>query len=113
MKVVEEMRVLAKGQAIRSLELVRQAEDRAKETGGDTEKILGLMIMARLEAAATVKVQGRILAEAYLDARERVVAVGNSIELSKGIQIHEVISRLRALADNIHRSAIKAQEAEG
>ena len=113
MKVVEDMRDLAKNQAIKSLALVKEAQGRAKETGEDEEKILGMMVLARLEAAATVKVQGMILAKAYEDAYQRVVLVGNGIASDQAILKPEIVNRLKALADNLNQSMVRARETTG
>ena len=113
MKLAEDMRELARDQAIKSLALVKEAEGRAKETGEDVEKILGMMVMARLEAATTVKMQGKFLAAAYMETHERILLVVKGIAENQAIKKDEVINRLNALADNVHRSAVTAEQKAG
>ena len=95
------MRELAHNQAVRAIDLVKEAETHAKANGEDTDVVLERMIMARLEEKASAQVQARVAATAYEDCYERIILVGNGIHKAEGIKKHQIVERLSILADGI------------
>ena len=99
------MREIAHSQAIRAIELVKEAETHAKANGEDVDVVLERMIMTRLEEKASAMTQARVAAAAYNDAYERIILVGNGIHRDSKINKTQILERLTIVAGGIKDTA--------
>ena len=99
------MREIAQSQAIRAIELVKEAEAHAKANSEDVDVVLERMIMTRLEEKASAMTQARVAAAAYDDAYERIILVGNGIHKDPKINKTQILERLTIVAGGIKNTA--------